>query len=309
MTAVSLVKGGRRRSRFRPGSVSGGSLAAFLLPFFVPFALFYLAPVGFALYQSLLTIERGEGMFGERRLVFGGLTQYAAVLSDSEFWASLGRVALFGVVQVPVMLAISLGLALLLDSGLVRRTAFFRLAPFAPYAVPGVIAAIIWSYFYHPQVSPIVGAFSAIGITVDFFAADVILFSLANISTWLWAGYNMLIILSGLQAIPQEIYEAARLDGASDLRIALSIKIPLVRSALALTLILSIIGTSQLYTEPTVMQSIAPSIRSTFTPNMMGYGLAAANNYPKSAALAVIVAVIAFSLSYSVLKVQQRRQA
>lgn len=80
----------RRRLRYRPGSVSGGALAAFLLPFFVPFVLFYLAPVVYAVYQSLLTIERGDGMFGERRMVFGGLTQYVAVLGDTEFWAGLG---------------------------------------------------------------------------------------------------------------------------------------------------------------------------------------------------------------------------
>lgn len=299
----------RRRLRYRPGSVSGGALAAFLLPFFVPFVLFYLAPVVYAVYQSLLTIERGDGMFGERRMVFGGLTQYVAVLGDTEFWAGLGRVALFGIVQVPIMLALALGIALLLDSGAVKHTAFFRLAPFAPYAVPGVIAAIIWSYFYHPQLSPIVEAFASIGVDIDFFSADIIILSLANISTWLWTGYKMLIILSSLQAIPQEIYEAARLDGASELQVALRIKVPMVRSALAMTLVLSIIGTAQLYTEPSVMQSIAPSISSTFTPNMMAYSLAAGNEYPKSAALAVIIAVISFALSFGVLKFQQRRMA
>jgi len=215
-----------------------GSIAIFLAPFGVLFALFYVIPIGYAVYQSLLVVER-EGTFGPAVQVFGGLTQYVAVFENEAFWSSIGRVLLFGVVQVPIMLGIALVLALLLDSPLVRGSKFFRLAFFAPYAVPSVIAAIMWGFLYSPNLSPFTGVTQA----VDFLSAGNVLWSIANVVTWVYVGYNMLIIYSALLAIPSEIYEAARLDGANQLRIAWSIKIPLVVPALVLTGIFSIIGT------------------------------------------------------------------
>ena len=134
-TVVKASKGVRHR----------GALAVFLLPFGVLFVLFYLVPVLYAIYQSLLTVER-EGTFGPAVQVFGGLTQYIAVFQNGPFWESIGRVLLFGVVQVPIMLGVALVLALLLDSPLIRGSKFFRLAFFAPYAVPSVIAAIMWGF-------------------------------------------------------------------------------------------------------------------------------------------------------------------
>ncbi|WP_316316750.1 carbohydrate ABC transporter permease, partial [Clavibacter michiganensis] len=138
-------------------------------------------------------------------------------------WGSVLRVLLFGIVQVPVMLGLALVFALLLDSPLLRGKRFFRLAFFAPYAVPGVIAAIMWGYLYAPDLSP----FSFLTSNVDLLSASTVLWAVANVVTWVYVGYNMLIIYSSLLAIPTEIYEAAKLDGASQLRIALSIKIPM----------------------------------------------------------------------------------
>ena len=184
-----------------------GALAIFLLPFGVLFTLFYLVPILYAVYQSLLTVER-EGTFGPAVQVFGGLTQYIQVFQNEPFWSSIGRVLLFGVVQVPIMLGLALILALLLDSSLVRGSKFFRLAFFAPYAVPSVIAAIMWGFLYSPNLSP----FTAVTSQVDFLSAEAVLWSIANVVTWVYVGYNMLIIYSALLSIPQEIYEAARLD-------------------------------------------------------------------------------------------------
>ncbi|HEY8719045.1 ABC transporter permease subunit [Pengzhenrongella sp.] len=231
--------GANPRTRYRPGA-RPRTIAAFLLPFFVPFVLFYLAPVLYAIGESFSKIERSAGQFGTQRTVFGGFTQYERVFASSEFWASVGRVGLFGVVQVPVMLFLSLLIALLLDSRLVRFKAFFRLAAFMPYAVPGLIAAIMWSFLYHPQLSPIVSLLGEVGIHADFLSPGSILWPIANISTWLWTGYNMIIIYSALQAIPQEIYEAARLDGASNAAIALRIKVPMVLPSIILTSVFSI---------------------------------------------------------------------
>jgi len=281
-----------------------GALAVFLIPFGALFALFYVIPIGYAVYQSLLVVER-DGTFGPAVQVFGGLTQYVAVFENEAFWASIGRVLLFGVVQVPIMLGLALILALLLDSPLVRGSKFFRLAFFAPYAVPSVIAAIMWGFLYSPNLSPFTGVTQA----VDFLSAESVLWSIANVVTWVYVGYNMLIIYSALLAIPSEIYEAARLDGASQLRIAWSIKIPLVVPALVLTGIFSIIGTLQLLAEPQVFQSFSSAVTSTFTPNLTIYSTASIPNISLAAAMSVVLALATFVLSFTVLKLTQRRTA
>jgi multiple sugar transport system permease protein len=279
-----------------------GALAVFLVPFAALFTLFYVVPILYAIYQSLLTVER-EGTFGPAVQVFGGLTQYIQVFQNEPFWASIGRVLLFGVVQVPIMLGLALILALLLDSPLVRGTKFFRLAFFAPYAVPAVIAAIMWGFLYSPNLSP----FTAVTANINFLSAETVLWSIANVVTWVYVGYNMLIIYSALLSIPQEIYEAARLDGAGQFRIALSIKIPLVVPALVLTGIFSIIGTLQLLAEPQVFQSFSSAVTSTFTPNLTIYSTASIPNISLAAAMSVVLALATFILSFTVLKLTQRR--
>ncbi len=278
------------------------ALAVFLVPFLSLFVLFYVVPILYAVYQSLLTVER-DGTFGPAVQVFGGLTQYVAVFQNEPFWSSIGRVLAFGVVQVPIMLGVALVLALLLDSPLVRGSKFFRLAFFAPYAVPSVIAAIMWGFLYSPNLSP----FSAVTSSVDFLSAETVLWSIANVVTWVYVGYNMLIIYSALLSIPQEIYEAARLDGAGQFRIAWSIKIPLVVPALVLTGIFSIIGTLQLLAEPQVFQSFSSAVTSTFTPNLTIYSTASVPNISLAAAMSVVLALATFVLSFTVLKLTQRR--
>lgn len=278
------------------------ALAVFLVPFLSLFLLFYLVPILYAVYQSLLTVER-DGTFGPAVQVFGGLTQYISVFQNEPFWSSIGRVLAFGVVQVPIMLGVALVLALLLDSPLVRGSKFFRLAFFAPYAVPSVIAAIMWGFLYSPNLSP----FSAVTSSVDFLSAETVLWSIANVVTWVYVGYNMLIIYSALLSIPQEIYEAARLDGAGQFRIAWSIKIPLVVPALVLTGIFSIIGTLQLLAEPQVFQSFSSAVTSTFTPNLTIYSTASVPNISLAAAMSVVLALATFVLSFTVLKLTQRR--
>ncbi|MCU1633167.1 MAG: carbohydrate transporter rane protein 1, family, partial [Micrococcaceae bacterium] len=249
------------------------AVALFIAPFAVLFLAFYAVPIVYAIVQSLLTVER-EGTFGPPRQVFGGFVQYEQVFQNTAFWASVGRVLLFGVVQVPIMLGLALLFALLLDSPLLKGKKFFRLAFFAPYAVPGVIAAIMWGFLYSPSLSP----FGAVTSNVNFLSADLVLWAIANIVTWVYVGYNMLIIYASLLAIPTEIYEAARLDGASNIQIAWRIKIPLVIPAIILTAVFSIIGTLQLLAEPQTLRSFSSAINSTFTPNLAVYTTASVPN-------------------------------
>jgi multiple sugar transport system permease protein len=288
-----------RRARF---GGHGRAVAFFVLPFGVLFTLFYLAPIGYAVAQSLYVVER-TGTFGPAREVFGGLVQYQRVFSDAPFWQSVVRVLAFGVVQVPVMLGLALLLALLLDSGLVRGRRFFRLAFFVPYAVPGVIAAIMWGFLYSPNLSP----FTAITGNVDLLSADLVLWAMANVVTWVYVGYNMLIIYSALLAIPAEVYEAARLDGAGHVRTAWSIKIPLVMPAIVLTTVFSIIGTLQLLAEPQVFRSFSSAVSSTYTPNLTVYSTSSVPNFNLAAAFSVVLALATFALSFTFLTFTQRR--
>ena len=279
-----------------------GAIVAFVVPFGLLFLLFYLVPIGYAVYQSLLVVER-EGTYGAATEVFGGFAQYALVFQSEPFWTSVGRVLAFGIVQVPVMLGLALLFALLLDSPLLRGKKFFRLAFFVPYAVPGVIAAIMWGFLYSPNLSP----FQELTSNVDFLSADLVLWSIANVVTWVFVGYNMLIIYSSLLAIPAEIYEAAVLDGAGQGRIAWSIKIPLVRPALILTAIFSIIGTLQLLAEPQVFRSFSSAVTSTYTPNMTIYATSAIPNVNLAAAFSVVLAVATFVLSFTFLRITRRK--
>ena len=303
VTTAEVAPGRARRQR--PGRVTvhhKGAIVGFLAPFVVLFALFYLIPIGYAVYQSLFKIER-QGAFGAPHQVFGGLSQYGQVFASDVFWSSLLRVILFFVISIPIQLGFALVFALLLDSPIVKGKKFFRLAFFAPYAVPGVIAALMWGFLYLPSLSP----FEFLTGHVNLLGAKLVIFAVANVVNWVYTGYNMLIIYSSLKAIPEDMFEAARLDGAGQLRMAWSIKIPIVAPALILTGVFSIIGTLQLFNEPTVFRTISSSISSDYTPNMVVYATSSVPNYNLAAAYSVVLAVATCILSFLFLKITQRR--
>ena len=302
----------RRAGRASPRSAARGRALTpylFILPFGVLFLLFFIIPIIYAIYQSLYRSERNGLGLGAATVSFNGLGNYGQVFYDPNFWSGIGRVLLYGVVQVPVMLILALVLALLLDSTVVRFKGFFRLAFFVPYAIPGIIAALLWGYLYDPGLSPIVKGVQALGLPApDFLGPHSVLWSIANIAVWAWTGYNMLIIFAALQAIPSEIYESARIDGCSGWRIAWHIKVPLVAPALVLTGIFSIIGTLQLFNEPSVLSAISNNISSSYTPNLYAYYTAFGNNnYYYASAIAVVLALVTFVLSFGFLRITQRQ--
>ena len=270
-----------------------------LAPFLILFVGTMLVPILMAIGYSFTRVER-SGLLGEggTTSVFAGLDNYIAALSNVNFIESIGRMILFGVVQVTVMIVAAVILALLLESAAARFPGFFRATYFLPYGIPGVIATILWSFLYIPGLSPIVDALAIVGIQVDFLAPENVLWAIANIVTWTYTGYNMLIIIAQLKSIPGELYEAAKIDGASTFRVATSIQLPLIRPALLLTVIFSIIGTLQLFAEPRLLQTMSAGITSEYTPNMSAYAFAFQyNDIGMAAAQAVIIAVAAFTLS------------
>src|SRR5207302_438124 len=155
----------------------------FILPFGVLFLMCFIVPMLYAIYQSLFRSERNGLGLGAATVSFNGLGNYVDVFHDPNFYAGVGRVLLYGIVQVPVMLGLSLLFALLLDSTVVRFKAVFRLAFFVPYAIPGIIAALLWGYLYDPSLSPIVKGFQALGVPApDFLGWGTVLWAIANIA-------------------------------------------------------------------------------------------------------------------------------
>jgi multiple sugar transport system permease protein len=157
-----------------------------------------------------------------------------------------------------------------------------------------VVAAIVWINLYSPDVGPLTPLGKLFGLSWNFFAPSMVWPSIGNLLTWHGIGYNMVIIYSALQGVPRDLFEAARLDGASEVRIARSIKIPYVRGALVLTGLLSIIQMLQIFNEPALFRNVTPqTVNDSFTPIMVIYNQAFnAGNYHYAAALSVLLAVI-----------------
>lgn len=268
--------------------------AAFTVPFQLGFVFLYLLPIGYAVYQSLYR-SRSSGLgLGGTTDEFSGLDNYQQGLTDSAFMGSVLRVVLFACVQIPVMLLVSLVLALLLDALSSKVAGRFRILLLVPYMIPGVVAAIVWLNLYSPDVGPLTPLGNVFGFSWNFFAPSMVWPSIGNLLTWHGIGYNMVIIYSALQGVPRELFEAARLDGASEWRIATSIKIPFVRGALVLTGMLSIIQMLQIFNEPALFRNVTPqTVSDSFTPIMIIYNQAFnAGNYHYAAALSVLLALI-----------------
>lgn len=282
----------------------------FVLPFLILFAAFFVAPLLYAFQQSLYKEQRSGLGLAPPQTVWAGAGNYLAALRDPHFWDGFGRVLLFGAVQIPIMMVVALVLAMLMDSAVIRFRRFFRLAFFVPYAVPIVIAAIMWGFFYSPSASPIVQAFTALHLPAPtFLGPTATLWSIANISTWEFTGYNMIIFFSALQSIPQEIYESGRLDGLSETGIALRLKLPLIVPALILGVLFSIVGTLQLFNEPIVLRNLPnAAITTSYTPNIFAYTVAVINtDFNYGGAIAVILGVVTFIFSFGFLRLTRRQ--
>ena len=296
---TAVAEAGTRRSQLRRRAAARNGWM-FLTPFALLFTFVFLIPIATSIYNSFYTLRRsGLGLTAPEK-VYIGFQNYTEVLTSGTLWQGMGRVLGYGAFQIPIMIIGALALAILLDSLAARFIGFYRLTYFLPYAIPGVIAAVVWTYLYQPNLSPIVKGLAAIGIHADFLSPDTVLLSMANITTWTFTGYNMLIFLAALQAIPRDLYEAARIDGAGEWRIVRAIKVPMLKGAMMLAVLLSIIGTIQLFNEPTVMKRSAPFIDSAFTPMMMAYDQAfgPSANAGKAAAISIVMAVIAGLLAW-----------
>ena len=287
----------------------GGRAAALLLsPFFLLFTGVTLIPVGYAVYLSLFRTERSGLGFGPATTVFAGLGNYGKLLGDSVFREGFVHVALYGAIYIPTMLVLALAGALLLDSTLARASRFCQLVYFLPSQVPSILAALIWLYLYTPHISPVMQWLSDLGTNPDLNKSVWFLPAMANIAVWQFTGYNIVIFYTALKAVPGEVLEAAVVDGASELRTAVSIKLPLIGPAATFAGLMTLVGVLQLFTEPLVFQELAPgAVGQQWSPNLYNNNSAFIDqNTASAAAGSILLALVAGLLSFAVMRLTRK---
>ncbi|MFC0625232.1 carbohydrate ABC transporter permease [Kribbella deserti] len=283
----------------------------FLAPAMLLFIAFLALPIVYAIYLSLRTVKvKGLGLGkGAREEVWAGLSNYTRALGDPELASSLLRIGAYGLLVVPAMLGLALLFALLLDSPRTSVKGFTRLSIFLPYAVPAVISSLLWGFLYLPSVSPFHSLADKAGqVLPNPLSSGLIIYAIANIAVWGGVGFNMIVIYTALKAIPTDIYEAAKLDGCSEIAIAWRIKVPIVMPSLIMTFVFSLIATLQVFAEPTTLRPLTNNISSTWTPLMKVYRDAfTRNDLHSAAATSVILALATFVLSFGFLRLVQNR--
>ncbi len=278
----------------------------FVAPGLVVIAVFFALPVLAALAMSLTDFDI-YALTSWHNLRVVGFANYIELLQRPLFWQALGNTFYFVIVGVPLSLGASLAAALLLDSRLARFQAFFRTALFAPVVTTVVAVAVIWRYLLSTRSGFINYALGAIGVgPIDwlgdprFAMPAIILFAV-----WKNFGYNMVILLAGLQNIPRDLFEAARIDGASAFARFRFITLPMLMPLLTVVGILTVAGYFQLFAEPYVMTQGGP-LQSTVSVLYLMYeeGFKWWNLGSASA-----VAFMLFVLIFAVTLLQMRRES
>lgn len=233
------------------GALAGWVFAA---PALIVIGVFFGLPVLSALALSLTDFDL-YALADPHNLRFVGLHNYLDLLRTPMFWKSLGNTAYFVVLGVPLSIALSLGAAMLINAPVARFKALFRTALFAPVVTTLVAVAVIWRYLFHTRYGLVNWALGQVGVNPVDWLGDphwamptIILFAV-----WKNFGYNMVIFLAGLQAIPRDLYEAARIDGASRWKQFLHITLPMLGPVLLVVGVITVSGYFQLFAEPYVM--------------------------------------------------------
>jgi multiple sugar transport system permease protein len=265
--------------------------------------VFFAVPVVAGLLLSLTDFDL-YALADISTLRFVGFDNYLHLLQTPLFWQALGNTLYFVAVGVPVSIGLSLGAALLLSSRFAKWQALFRTALFAPVVTTVVAVAVIWRYLLHTRYGLINQGFDAIGISPVNWLGDprwsmpaIILFA-----AWKNFGYNMIILLAALQAVPREMYEAARVDGAGAWRQFSDLTFPMLMPTLVMVGIMTISGYFQLFAEPYVMTQGGP-LRSTVSVLYFMYEEGFRWwNLGNASAVAFLLFVVIFSVSWALLR-------
>ncbi len=282
----------------------------FLAPAMLVLGIFFVLPVIAALGLSLTDYDL-YALADIRNLRFVALGNYWELLQNPLFWAALGHTVYFVAVGVPLSMAVSLGVALLLNSPLARCKPFFRTALFAPVVTTVVAVAVVWRYLFNTKYGLANYVLGLIGIHPIDWLGDphwampaIIVFAV-----WKNFGYNMIIFLAGLQAVPLDLYEAARIDGASVWQQFRHITLPMLAPTLLMVGILTVSGYFQLFAEPYVMTEGGP-LQSTISVLYLMYNEGFKWwNLGSASAIAFLLFAIMFAVTAGMLRWGRRGDA
>jgi multiple sugar transport system permease protein len=277
----------------------------FVLPFVVIFFMFLVIPLIYAVYTSFFTSRMIGGT------VFSGFANYTQALTSGAFWTGMGRTILFAAIQVPIMLIIAAFFATMFDLGVARFGTFFRTVFFLPFAVPAVVATSMWASMLQTNVGVFPRIFADLGLpNPNFFGPGHLLGVIVTIAIWEWTGLTIIILYTALRSVPRDVVESAVVDGAKLSRIVTRIKLPIIRPAIILVVIINVIGALQLFTEPYLLAPLAPNVSSNYTPTLYMYNEAfSAQFYNFAAAIAVVLAFVIIIISGVFLLSQRRKGA
>ncbi|MDC0771224.1 carbohydrate ABC transporter permease [Streptomyces sp. HD] len=265
-------------------------LYAAISPFYLIFLGFGLFPVGFSLYLSL---HRWDGLGS---MEWAGLSQYQYLLSDSDFWNSIGNTIIIWALATFPMIFLAMVTAVMLNSA-VRFKGLYRVAYFLPNVTSVVAIAIVFGSIFSTNSGLVNAVLNAVGLDQVAWLNTPwgIKVTIAALMTWQWTGYNAIIFLAGLQTIPSDLYEAARMDGAGPIQTFSRITLPLLRPTLLFVLVVSTVTGLQSFSEPQVLLQTSSNdstfaggpghsgqtmvlyfFQQTFDNNDFGYGAAVA---------------------------------
>jgi len=231
----------------------------FVAPAVIVLGVFFFLPVLAALAMSVTDFDL-YALSDSANLRFVGLQNYGRLLSEPLFWKALGNTLYFVVLGVPLSISASLGAALLVNSKVARLRNFFRTVFFAPVVTTLVAVAVVWRYIFHTRYGFLNYGLSEFGIGPIDWMGDPhwAMPAIVILAVWKNFGYNMIILLAALQSIPEDLYEAARIDGASGWQLFRHVTLPSLAPVLMLVSILTMTGYFQLFAEPYVMTEGGP---------------------------------------------------
>jgi lactose/L-arabinose transport system permease protein len=264
----------------------------FLTPYLLVFLAFWIWPIINSFYLSFLNTRTANWTFNPR-------VTWGRLLVDPAFANALENTLLILVIQVPIMIALATVLATLLNSPTLKAKGLFRFAIFAPVVVGEVAYACAFRLMFNEfgiinKLLALVGVAGSSWFSDPQAAMAVIIIAL----TWRWAGYNAIIILAGLQSIPDDVYEAATIDGVSKFRQFLFITLPLLRPVILLCVVLSVIGTMQLFSEPFLITNRGGPGQATETLGLFLYRMGFNTfNFGYASAIAYTIAALAVAIS------------
>ncbi|MBK5187088.1 MAG: sugar ABC transporter permease [Gemmatimonadaceae bacterium] len=231
----------------------------FIAPAVVLIGVFFFLPVGASLLLSITDFDL-YAIANPSNVRLVGTRNYTELLQNPTFWLALKNTFYFALIGGPLTVATSLGAALLLNAKVVRFKTFFRTIYFLPFVTTLVAVAIVWRYLYHPQYGFLNYALGAIGIHPIDWLGDPkwAMPAIILLAVWKNFGYNMLIFIAGLQAVPEDLYEAAALDGAGAVRQFWHVTLPNLAPTFFFVGVVTMIGYFQLFAEPYVMTTGGP---------------------------------------------------